>query len=333
MKLYFSPLACSLATRIVLYEAGAAATFERVDLRTKLDSSGRDFRRVHPLGLVPTLELANGTFLRENAAVLQHVARAYPEARLAPTEPASLAELQQWLSFIGSELHKALFIPLLDAQAPTPVKAYALDKADGRLGWLADELRDREFLLARFSVADAYLFTVLNWSTAAPVDLSRWPALASYQARLGQRPSIARALGEERAMYRAEPAARAPEAEQAGLLSTAEVIERFNSAFLRHEPALLDDLVADDCVLENSGPAPLGSRHVGREACTAFWRGIAENTAAHFELEDVELTGERAQIRWRYVWGAGEADCVRGVNLMRVRHGRIVEGRGYVKGP
>ena len=111
------------------------------------------------------------------------------------------------------------------------------------------------------------------------------------------------------------------------------MIERFNAAFLRHEPALLEDLVADDCVLENTTPAPLGARVEGRAACLGLWQGIAANRDAHFELEDVEVSGERAQIRWRYVWGSAETDSVRGVNLMRVRDGRIVEGRGYVKGP
>jgi hypothetical protein len=101
---------------------------------------------------------------------------------------------------------------------------------------------------------------------------------------------------------------------------------------LRHEPELLDDLIDDDCVLENTTPAPLGARHVGRDACLEAWRAIARNREAHFELEEVELSGERAQICWRYFWGPSEADSIRGVNLMRVRAGRIVEGRGYVKG-
>src|SRR6185369_10692766 len=105
MKLYFSPLACSLATRIALYEAGADATFEEVDPKTKLTTSGRDFRQVNALGLVPTLELTDGDVLTENAAILQYVARAHPDARLAPTDARALAQLQQWLCFIGTELH------------------------------------------------------------------------------------------------------------------------------------------------------------------------------------------------------------------------------------
>jgi len=331
MKLYFSPLACSLATRIALYEAGSAATFDQVDPGTKMTASGRDLREVHALGLVPTLELDDGQVLSENAAVLQYVARRYPHARLAPTDALGLARLQQWLCFIGTELHKGLFTPLLVEQAGPDAKSYALSLSDSRLSWLARHLQGREFLLDEFSVADAYLFTVLNWSTATPVDLTRWPALAEYRARLGQRPSVARAFQEELALYRLEQARHAHD-EPAKPRSTGEVIELFNAAFLRHEPALLEELVADECVLENTTPAPLGARHVGREACLGVWRGIAEDRAAHFELEDVQVHGEHAHIRWRYFWGTGEADSVRGLNLMRVRGGQIVEGRGYVKG-
>lgn len=328
MKLYFSPLACSLATRIALYEAGATATYEQIDPKTKRTASGRDLAQIHPLGLVPTLELDDGEILSENAAVLQHVARSYPAAQLAPTDARGLMRLQQWLSFVGTELHKSLFAPLLADRAGPDAKSYALGRADSRLGFLASYLQGREFLLDRFSVADAYLFTILNFSAATPVDLGRWPALSAYQARLRERPSVARAFQEELALYRLE---RAREV-RAEPRSTAEVIERFNAAFLRHEPAMLDDLVAEECVLENTTPAPQGARLEGRAACLGLWHAIAANRDAHFELEDVEVSGERAQIRWRYVWGSGDNDCVRGVNLMRVQGGRIVEGLGYVKG-
>jgi hypothetical protein len=113
---------------------------------------------------------------------------------------------------------------------------------------------------------------------------------------------------------------------------TTEVIARFNNAFLRHEPDFLTDLIAEDCVIENSNPAPNGSRHVGREACLTLWRGIATAPGTQFELEDVLVTGEQAIIRWRLWWGTGEDNSVRGVNLMRLRNGLIVEGLGYVKG-
>ncbi|XXX72550.1 glutathione binding-like protein [Sorangium sp. So ce134] len=201
MKLYFSPLACSLATRIALYEAGAEATYVEVDPKTKRTDDGADFRAVHPLGLVPALEIEGGELLTENAAVLQLVADRFPGAELAPRDPLGRARLQQWLCFIGTELHKAVYVPLLDKAAPAEVKQYALSKADARLGWVARRLEGREFLLDRFSVADAYLFVVLNWSVVTPIDLKAWPALVAYQARLQARPSVARAFAEERARY------------------------------------------------------------------------------------------------------------------------------------
>src|SRR5204863_4754674 len=140
------------------------ASFEEVDGKTKLTASGRDFRQLHPLGLVPVLELPTGELLSENAAVLQHIARMYPEAQLAPTDALGAARLQQWLCFIGTELHKSLFMPLLSKQAGPDAKSYALALADSRLAWVARQLQDREFLLEQFTVADAYLFTILNWT-------------------------------------------------------------------------------------------------------------------------------------------------------------------------
>jgi ketosteroid isomerase-like protein len=112
---------------------------------------------------------------------------------------------------------------------------------------------------------------------------------------------------------------------------TTEVIRHFNDAFQRHDPSMLVDLVAENCVLENTQPAPNGSRHVGREACLAVWQRIATTPSTHFVLEDVIVMGERAIILWRFCWGEGDEHSVRGVNLMRVQGGMIVEGLGYVK--
>jgi ketosteroid isomerase-like protein len=117
---------------------------------------------------------------------------------------------------------------------------------------------------------------------------------------------------------------------QAG--TTSEVIQRFNEVFQKHDPSALPELIAEDCVIENSNPAPNGSRHVGREACLALWGRIATAPGTHFDIEEVVVTGERATIRWRLRWGEGEGKSVRGVNLMHVRDGRIVEALGYVKG-
>jgi glutathione S-transferase len=204
MKLYFSPLACSLATRIALYEAGAEAQFVEVDSKTKKTSDGQNYREVHPLGLVPVLDLGDGNLLTENAAILQHVAERFPAADLAPKDAMGRARLQQMLCFVGTELHKALFGPLLDAKAPEGAKAYALSKAESRLSWLADKLEGRDYLVDRFSVADGYLFTVLNWAQVTPVDLKPWSAITSYAARVRERPAVARAFGEELALYKAE---------------------------------------------------------------------------------------------------------------------------------
>jgi glutathione S-transferase len=203
MDLYFSPLACSLATRIALYEAGAAARFVEVDPKTKQTSDGGAFRELNALALVPVLRTDEGELLSENAAVLQYVADRHPAAQLAP--PAGSSErsrLQQWLCFIGTELHKALYVPLLDRTAPDAVRAYALEKHRSRLDHLERHLTGRQYLLERFSVADGYLFAVLNWSLVLPpLALAQWPAVHAYHERLKERPSIARAFAEELALY------------------------------------------------------------------------------------------------------------------------------------
>jgi glutathione S-transferase len=204
MELYFSPLACSLASRIALYEAEADVTFVRVDAKTHTIADGRDYAAIHGLALVPALRLDDGELLTENAAILQHVAEEFPAAGLAPIDARGRTRMRQWLSFVSTELHKSVFNPLFDKAAPADAKAFALGKADARLTWLAAHLEGREFLLDRFSVADAYLYTVLNWTFVTPLDLKRWPALAAYRARLHERPSIARAFAEEQALYTEE---------------------------------------------------------------------------------------------------------------------------------
>jgi ketosteroid isomerase-like protein len=113
--------------------------------------------------------------------------------------------------------------------------------------------------------------------------------------------------------------------------NTREIIKRFNDAFLHHDPVALPELVAEDCVIEDTQGAPNGGRHLGREACLNRWRPLAENRETQFELEETFVAEERAIIRWRYRWGKLENESVRGVNLMRVRNGQIVEAMGYVK--
>ena len=205
MDLYFSPLACSLATRIALYEAGADAGFIEVDPKTKrIVGDGSDYLTVYPLGMVPAIRMDDGALLTENAAILQYVADRFPAANLAPKGGLERARLQQWLCFIGTELHKGLFIPLFDKKAPEGTATNTLAKGHSRLAYLNDYLAGREFLLSEFSVADAYLYTVLNWSMATPVKFDRFPAIQAYYTRLQKRPSIAKAFAEELALYKAE---------------------------------------------------------------------------------------------------------------------------------
>ena len=201
MELYFSPLACSMATRISLYEAGADARFIEIDPKIKRTPDGADYRAINPLGLVPAIRTDAGEVLTENAAILQYIADRFPDAALAPRAGLDRSRLQQWLCFIGTELHKAFYVPLLDPKAPDVAKKYALEQGETRLAYLDSYLAGRDFLLDRFSLADAYLFTVLNWSSAVGVDLARWPAVKDYYSRMRRRASIARALAEERALY------------------------------------------------------------------------------------------------------------------------------------
>jgi len=212
MDLYFSPLACSMSSRIALAEAGAMANLIEVDSITKrLLATGEDYRAVNPLGYVPALRLDDGTVLTENSAILQHIADEYPEAELAP--PASdrhgRAKLRQWLSFISAELHKGLMTPLLGDKTPAEVKAWTAGKYASRLSYLNEKLAGREFLLDRFSVADAYLVTVLNWTRATPeIDLSAYPNVKAYLDRMRARPSVVAALAMEIPLFRAETARR-----------------------------------------------------------------------------------------------------------------------------
>lgn len=208
MDLYFSPMACSMATRIALYEAGAEARFLEVDPPSKtLLQDGSDYRSVNPLGLVPTLRTDDGVILTENAAILQHVAERFPDSPIAAGTGMERSRLQQWLCFIGTELHKSMFQPLLSKKAPAEAKAYALENGRSKLDHLDQHLAGRDFLLDGFSVADAYLTTVLNWTMVIPqLDLSQWPAIKAYHERMRERPSVMRAVGEEFELFKAEQA-------------------------------------------------------------------------------------------------------------------------------
>lgn len=203
MKLYFNPLACSLASRIALYETGLAADLVEVDTPTKRTSDGTDYRTIHPLGLVPALVLDDGKLLTENAAVLQYLADRVPEKHLAPAGGLARSYLHQWLCFIGTELHKGL-VPLMDKKAPDEVKAYARGKVEPKLAHVDAHLASHPFLLDDFSIADGYLFAVLNWLQVTPLKLADYPHLAAFHARMLERPAVERAFGEERGLYLAE---------------------------------------------------------------------------------------------------------------------------------
>jgi glutathione S-transferase len=206
MDLYFSPLACSMATRIALYEAGHQANFIEVDPKTKtVVRDGSDFYAIYALGLVPVVRTDDGVILTENAAILQHVAERLSESGIGAKPGMERSKLQQWLCFIGTELHKGLFVPLLGKTTPAEVKSYTLEKYLSRLDYLDRYLKGREFLLDHFSVADAYLTTVLNWSMATPmIDFAKYPAVKDYLERMKKRPAIAKALAEEFDLYKAE---------------------------------------------------------------------------------------------------------------------------------
>ncbi|MBW8843669.1 MAG: glutathione S-transferase [Burkholderiales bacterium] len=209
MELFFSPMACSLASRIVLYEVGADARFTQVDGKAKRTLDGRDYWQINAMGQVPALRTLEGWLLTENAAVLQYLAEAWPQAGLLPAEADARARVRQWLAFIATELHKAVFVPLLDSKASADVKAYSMARAALRLGVLEAHLQRHEHLEGSYGIADIYLAVVLNWAPYAGVNLADWPAVKAFHRRIGQRDAVARALREEFALYQEEQRLRA----------------------------------------------------------------------------------------------------------------------------
>lgn len=201
MELYFAPLACSLASRITLYEGGLEARFIEVGLAAKQLKTGEDYRPLNPKGQVPALRLGSGEVLTETPAVLQYLADLAPAAGLAP--PAGTLErvqLQSWLNYVGSEIHKGVFYLMFNPAVPPEAKAFAKSLLPARYDHLERHLAGREWLLDRFSVADAYLVVTLGWANAIGVDLAPWPALAAYRDRVMARPAVGRAFAEELAL-------------------------------------------------------------------------------------------------------------------------------------
>lgn len=198
MKLYYSRGACSLSPHIVLREAGLPFELIAVDLKTKTVAGGGDYRALNSKGYVPLLELDDGTRLTEGPAIVQYVADQVPDKKLAPANGTfERYRLQEWLNFITAEVHKQ-FGPLFDPTTSEEVKGKQRDKLAGRYDWLENELGDRDYLMGQsFTVADAYLFTVMNWNRASGIDNSRWPKLQAYMARIAARPMVQEALKAE----------------------------------------------------------------------------------------------------------------------------------------
>jgi len=195
MKLYYFSGACSQASDISLREAGLKFDLVKIDRHTKKTADGRDFNEINPKGYVPALELDNGQVLTENVAVLQYIADRNPASKLAPAfGTMERYRLMEWLSFINSEIHKN-FGPLFYPTATEDVKKFARDNLTKRLGWLESALGSKNFLMGdTFTVADAYLFVVLGWSSHAGIDLGQWPNLKRFHERVGARPSVTAAL-------------------------------------------------------------------------------------------------------------------------------------------
>lgn len=197
MKIYFIPFACSLAARIAVEEAGIDAEFVRVPEDRQLPD-GRAYAEVSPMGYVPALETRGGLVLTEGPAVLSYIAELAPEDSLSFTGFSDAHyRMLAWLNFTSTELHKAVFAPLFNRTTGPEERAAALARAAKPLGLLEAHLKDREFLQDRFTVADAYLLSVLNWCEHVGVPIADWNAVLAYRTRLRQRPSVARAMAEE----------------------------------------------------------------------------------------------------------------------------------------
>lgn len=198
MQLYFSPGACSLASHIVLREAGLSFDLKKTDVRNKKLEDGSDFFAINSKGAVPALRLDNGQLLTEGPAIMQYLADQKPESNLAPKNGSiERYRLQEWLNFITSEIHKG-FSPLFHPAATQEIKDFAVQNLTKKFDWLALQLAGKKFLTGdAFTIADAYLFVVLNWTNFVGIDLGKWPALKEYSARVAARPKVQEAMAAE----------------------------------------------------------------------------------------------------------------------------------------
>jgi glutathione S-transferase len=198
MKLYYFSGACSLSPHIVLLEAGLPFTMVKIDSKSKKTESGSDYLAINSKGAVPALQLDDGRVLTEGPAIVQYLADLKPESGLAPRagtfERYQLAEI---LNYITSEVHKS-FSPLFNPASSAEMKEASVAALGKKFDWLSGFLGKKPFLLGNtFTVADAYLFTVLNWTGHVKIDLGKWPVLAEYKARVAQRPKVIEAMKAE----------------------------------------------------------------------------------------------------------------------------------------
>jgi glutathione S-transferase len=198
MKLYYMKGACSLASYISLNEAGIKFEAIEVSHKTHKTADGQDFNAINTKGYVPALRLDNGELLTENVAVLQYIADLNPASKLAPAAGTlERYRLMEWLSYINSEVHKS-FGPLFSPDASEDVKQFAKNNLTKRVDWLEKALGSKTYLMGeQFTVADAYLYVVLSWSSHVGVDLARWPALKRHGERVASRPHVIAALKAE----------------------------------------------------------------------------------------------------------------------------------------
>src|SRR6201995_6049513 len=198
MKLYYFPGACSLSPHIVLLEAGLPYTLVKVDSKTKKTESGADYLAVNSKGAVPSLQLDDGRILTEGPAIVQYLADLNPESELAPLAGTfERYQLMEILNFITSEVHKS-FSPLFNQASSTDTKETAAGTLAKKFDWLTGFLGKKPYLLGNtFTVADAYRFTVLNWTGHVKIDLGKWPVLAEYKDRVAKRPKVIAAMKEE----------------------------------------------------------------------------------------------------------------------------------------
>ena len=204
MNLFFPATGSCLASRITSYESGMHLHFIEVDTFTKRLPDGKDYLEISPQGLLPALRLHDGFLLTAEAAILQHLAAASTTSNLAPLSGLDLGSLHHWLLMLGTELRDRGVVPLPDRRTATGTRTRTHDFVVATLDFINDQLTDRPFLLDRFSIADAYLCSVLNSTAPTGFDLSPWPAIEAYYDRLLKRPSVSRAIAEERALHDAE---------------------------------------------------------------------------------------------------------------------------------